>query len=124
MTCRQSESWELALLREARRRARRCRAGVRPGTAEARIKIDTERVVGQVDARLFGNFAEHLGRCIYGGIYDEGSPLADADGFPQGRYRRREGMNVSLLRWPGGNFVSGYHWEDGIGQGEAARAPR
>ena len=46
---------------------------------EARIKIDTERVVGQVDARLFGNFAEHLGRCIYGGIYDEGSPLADAD---------------------------------------------
>src|SRR5260221_5571068 len=48
---------------------------------KARIKIDTERTVGQVDPHLFGNFAEHLGRCIYGGIFEEGSPLSDADGY-------------------------------------------
>ena len=48
---------------------------------KARIKIDIERVAGQVDPHLFGNFAEHLGRCIYGGIFEEGSPLADSDGY-------------------------------------------
>jgi alpha-N-arabinofuranosidase len=85
---------------------------------EARIKIDTERVIGQVDSRLFGNFAEHLGRCIYGGIYDEGSPLADADGFRKDVIDAVKRLDVSLLRWPGGNFVSGYHWEDGIGPRE------
>jgi alpha-N-arabinofuranosidase len=86
--------------------------------SEARIKIDTERVVGQVDPRLFGNFAEHLGRCVYGGIYEEGSPLADAEGFRKDVIEAAKGLGVSLLRWPGGNFVSGYHWEDGIGPRE------
>ena len=51
------------------------------GAPKARIKIDTERTAGEVDANLFGNFAEHLGRCIYGGIFEEGSPLSDADGY-------------------------------------------
>ena len=82
---------------------------------QARIKIDTDRVVGEVDPRLFGNFTEHLGRCIYGGIYDEGSPLSDTDGFRKDVMGAVRDLNVSLLRWPGGNFVSGYHWEDGIG---------
>jgi len=82
---------------------------------QARIKIDTERVVGEVDARLFGNFAEHLGRCVYGGIYDEGSPLADSDGYRKDVMQAAKDLGVSLLRWPGGNFVSGYHWADGIG---------
>jgi len=82
---------------------------------QARIKIDTDRVVGEVDPHLFGNFTEHLGRCIYGGIYDEGNPLSDSDGFRQDVMRAVRDLNVSLLRWPGGNFVSGYHWEDGIG---------
>ncbi|HEY1221012.1 MAG: alpha-L-arabinofuranosidase C-terminal domain-containing protein [Bryobacteraceae bacterium] len=85
---------------------------------QARIKIDTERVIGEVDPHLFGNFAEHLGRCVYGGIYDEGSPLAGADGFRKDVIDAAKGLNVSLLRWPGGNFVSGYHWEDGIGPKE------
>lgn len=82
---------------------------------QARIKIDTERVIGEVDPHLFGNFAEHLGRCIYGGIYEEGSPLADADGFRKDVIAAVKGLNVSLLRWPGGNFASGYHWVDGVG---------
>jgi alpha-N-arabinofuranosidase len=82
---------------------------------QARIKIDTDRIVGEVDPHLFGNFTEHLGRCIYGGIYDEGNPLSDADGFRKDVMEAVRDLNVSLLRWPGGNFVSGYHWEDGIG---------
>jgi alpha-N-arabinofuranosidase len=82
---------------------------------EARIKIDTDRIVGEVHPHLFGNFAEHLGRCIYGGIYEEGSPLADADGYRKDVMEATRGLGVTLLRWPGGNFVSGYNWKDGIG---------
>lgn len=81
----------------------------------ARIKVDTDRVIGVVDPRLFGNFAEHLGRCIYGGIFDEGSPLADSDGYRRDVMEAARGLGVSLLRWPGGNFASGYNWKDGIG---------
>ncbi|MFN0169411.1 MAG: hypothetical protein ACKV22_23560 [Bryobacteraceae bacterium] len=57
---------------------------------QARIKIDIDRVVGEVHPHLFGNFAEHLGRCIYGGIYDEKSPLSDADGFRRDVFVRLE----------------------------------
>ena len=86
---------------------------------QARIKIDTERVIGEVNPHLFGNFAEHLGRCIYGGIYEEGSPLSDADGYRKDVMEATRELGVTLLRWPGGNFVSGYHWKDGIGPREA-----
>lgn len=85
------------------------------GAAEARIKIDVDRTVGEVDPLLFGNFAEHLGRMIYGGIYDEGSPLSDDDGYRLDVLEAVHGLNVSILRWPGGNFCSGYDWKDGIG---------
>jgi alpha-N-arabinofuranosidase len=85
---------------------------------QARIKIDTDRVIGEVDPHIFGNFAEHLGRCIYGGIYEEGSPLSDADGYRKDVMEAIRGLGVSVLRWPGGNFVSGYNWKDGIGPKE------
>lgn len=81
----------------------------------ARIKIDTDRVIGEIDKNLYGNFSEHLGRCIYGGIYDPGSKLSDKQGFRKDVMAAVKGLNVPILRWPGGNFVSGYHWEDGIG---------
>jgi hypothetical protein len=55
--------------------------GLHAQQSTARIKIDTDRIIGEVHPHVFGNFAEHLGRCIYGGIYEEGSPLSDADGF-------------------------------------------
>jgi alpha-L-arabinofuranosidase len=84
----------------------------------ARIKIDTDRVIGEVHPHLFGNFAEHLGRVIYGGIYEEGSPLADKDGYRTDTLKAVQGLGVSILRWPGGNFVSGYNWKDGIGSKE------
>ncbi|HSL23948.1 MAG TPA: alpha-L-arabinofuranosidase C-terminal domain-containing protein [Vicinamibacterales bacterium] len=85
----------------------------------ARIKIDIDRAIGEVHPHLFGNFAEHLGRMIYGGIYEEGSPLSDADGFRRDVLDAVRGLGVSILRWPGGNFVSGYNWKDGIGPKDA-----
>jgi alpha-N-arabinofuranosidase len=68
-----------------------------------------------VSRRVFGGFVEHLGRCIYGGVYDEGSQLSDARGFRQDVLDLFRELRVSVLRWPGGNFVSNYHWQDGIG---------
>lgn len=82
---------------------------------QARIKIDTERVIGEVHPHVFGNFAEHLGRCIYGGMFEEGSPLSDQRGFRKDVMEATKTLGVSILRWPGGNFASGYHWRDGIG---------
>ncbi len=79
-------------------------------TPAARIKIDIDRQIGEVDPLLFGNFAEHLGRMIYGGIYDEGSPLSDADGYRKDVMDAVKRLGVSILRYPGGNFSSGYNW--------------
>ncbi len=84
-------------------------------TPQARIKIDTDRVIGEVHPHLFGNFTEHLGRMIYGGIYEEGSPLSDQDGYRKDVLEVVKQLNVTILRWPGGNFASGYNWKDGIG---------
>ena len=84
----------------------------------AKIKIDPERRVGGLDRRVFGGFIEHLGRCIYGGVFDEGSPLSDERGFRRDVLEAARGLRMPLLRWPGGNFVSGYHWTDGIGPRE------
>ena len=80
-----------------------------------RISIDLDRRIGTVDPRIFGQFIEHLGRCIYGGIYDEGSPLSDARGFRRDVLEAARPLRIPVLRWPGGNFVSGYHWQDGVG---------
>ncbi len=79
------------------------------------IKIDTDRTIGSVDPRLFGSFSEHLGQGIYGGIYDPGSSQSDEEGFRKDVIAHTRDLGISVIRWPGGNFVSGYHWEDGIG---------
>ncbi len=81
----------------------------------ARIKVDIERKIGGIDENLYGNFTEHLGRCIYGGLYEPGSAKADNQGFRTDVLNATKEMGVSLVRWPGGNFASGYHWMDGIG---------
>ncbi len=81
----------------------------------ARIDVLTERPIGSLDRRIFGSFTEHLGRCIYGGVFDEGSPLAGPEGFRTDVLAAVRDLGVSNVRWPGGNFVSGYHWTDGIG---------
>jgi alpha-N-arabinofuranosidase len=80
-----------------------------------RITIDPGRVSGVIDRNIFGGFAEHLGRCIYGGIYEPGSPLADADGFRTDVMEALRRLKMPLIRYPGGNFASGYRWRDGVG---------
>ncbi|WP_243663217.1 hypothetical protein [Rhodothermus marinus] len=82
---------------------------------QARIKIDPDRVIDQVDPLIYGSFVEHLGRCVYGGIYEPGSPLADEDGLRQDVLQAVRELGVTILRYPGGNFVSNYHWLDGVG---------
>src|SRR5881392_51186 len=89
----------------------------------ARIVIDPARRLGTIDRRIFGNFIEHLGRCIYGGVFEEGSPLSDARGFRRDVLDAVRPLRVPILRWPGGNFVSGYHWRDGVGPRDK-RPPR
>jgi alpha-N-arabinofuranosidase len=74
--------------------------------------------IGQVAPALFSSFVEHLGRCVYTGIYEPDHPTADADGFRQDVLELIKGLNVPMVRYPGGNFVSGYNWQDGIGRKE------
>ncbi|MEP6534700.1 MAG: alpha-L-arabinofuranosidase C-terminal domain-containing protein [Bryobacteraceae bacterium] len=97
------------------------RAQQAPG--HARIKIDTERVISDIDPKIYGNFLEHLGRCIDGGVFEEGSKLSDSHGFRKDVFDAAKKLNVGILRWPGGNFSSNYHWKDGIGPRDQ-RPPR
>ena len=90
---------------------------------QARIKIDTERVIGDIDPLIYGNFIEHLGRCIEGGVFDEKSPLSDRNGYRRDVLDAAKKLNVTILRWPGGNFSSNYNWRDGIGPRDQ-RPPR
>jgi alpha-N-arabinofuranosidase len=88
----------------------------------ASLTIDPASRVGPINRRLFGSFVEHLGRCVYDGIYEPGHPTADADGFRADVLDLVRELGVSTVRYPGGNFVSGYRWEDGVGPRE--RRPR
>ena len=83
--------------------------------AVARIYVDSRRTIATLDRNLFGSFLEHLGRAIYEGIYDPGSPLADANGFRKDVMGEVRTLGVPIIRYPGGNFVSGYNWLDGVG---------
>jgi alpha-N-arabinofuranosidase len=80
-----------------------------------RITIDLSRASGDINRHLFGGFAEHLGRCIYGGIFEPGSPLANAAGLRADVLDALRRLNIPVMRYPGGNFVSGYRWRDGVG---------
>lgn len=81
----------------------------------ASIIYDRDFSVGTVDPRIFGSFAEHLGRSIYGGIYEPGHATADANGFRGYVLALVQELGVTVVRYPGGNFVSNYNWEDGVG---------
>jgi alpha-N-arabinofuranosidase len=84
----------------------------------ARIYVDTKRTIAQLDRNLFGSFLEHLGRAIYEGVYDPQSKLADSNGFRKDVLEEIRKLGVPIIRYPGGNFVSGYNWLDGIGPKE------
>ena len=81
----------------------------------SRIYIDTKRVISEISPLLFSGFAEHMGRCIYEGIYEPSSPRADENGLRADVLAALRELNFRAMRYPGGNFVSGYRWEDGIG---------
>jgi alpha-L-arabinofuranosidase len=80
-----------------------------------RAILSTSRHRASLDRRLFGAFLEHLGRAVYTGVYEPGSPLADSNGFRKDVIAEVSGLAVPIMRYPGGNFVSGYHWLDGVG---------
>ncbi len=82
---------------------------------KATIKISKTDVIAPVDPKLFGSFLEHLGRAVYSGIYEPGHPSADDMGFRGDVLSLVRELNVPIVRYPGGNFVSGYCWEDGVG---------
>ena len=77
--------------------------------------LDKDYVIGEVDKRLYGSFVEHMRRVVYNGLYEPGHPLADEQGFRKDVIETVQQANISIMRYPGGNFVSGYHWTDGIG---------
>ncbi len=82
---------------------------------KAQLITDKHFIVSDVDKRIYGSFIEHLGRAVYEGIYQPESPFADEQGFRKDVIDLVKKLNVPVVRYPGGNFVSGYRWEDGIG---------
>ena len=82
---------------------------------KAKVTVVKEFELGKVDDNLFSSFVEHLGRAVYTGIYEPGHPLADEQGFREDVIEMVKDLKVSLVRYPGGNFLSGYNWKDGIG---------
>ncbi|MDP4896190.1 MAG: alpha-N-arabinofuranosidase [Akkermansiaceae bacterium] len=86
--------------------------------SHANIILDADFIVGKPDPRFFGSFVEHLGRCVYGGIYEPGHPTADENGYRMDVMELVRELGVTVIRYPGGNFVSGYKWEDGVGPAE------
>ena len=82
---------------------------------EVTVQLHRDLAIGETDRRLFGAFVEHLGRCVYGGIFEPGHPSADGHGFRQDVLALVRELAPTIVRYPGGNFVSGYNWEDGVG---------
>ncbi len=80
-----------------------------------RLVLDADFAIAPVERRLFGSFVEHMGRCVYTGVFEPGHGTATEEGFRQDVLDLTREMGVSVVRYPGGNFVSGYRWEDGVG---------
>ncbi|MBL7177418.1 MAG: alpha-N-arabinofuranosidase [Desulfobacteraceae bacterium] len=81
----------------------------------AKMIIDRDFQIGEIDDRIYGSFVEHLGRAVYGGIYEPNHPQSDDMGFRQDVIELVKELRIPIVRYPGGNFVSGYNWEDGVG---------
>ncbi len=87
----------------------------------AKIILDKAYTLGKIDPRMYGSFIEHLGRAVYGGIYEPTHPLADEQGFRKDVIESVRALNVPVVRYPGGNFVSGFNWEDSVGENRPKR---
>ncbi len=84
-------------------------------TGAARVRLNGARFRSDLDRHILGSFLEHLGRAVYGGVYEPGSPLADSHGYRKDVLDEVRNLGVPIMRYPGGNFVSGYDWLDGVG---------
>ena len=84
----------------------------------SRLIVDSDFAISDLDRRVFGSFVEHMGRCVYTGIYEPGHPTADENGFRQDVMELTRELGPTIIRYPGGNFMSGYNWEDGVGPKE------
>ncbi|RDL39089.1 Glycoside hydrolase [Venustampulla echinocandica] len=82
------------------------------------INVDVSRRLSKIDPNIYGGFMEHMGRCIYGGIYDPGNPLSDTNGYRTDVLTALRELDIPVIRYPGGNFVATYHWQDGVGPKE------
>ena len=82
---------------------------------KASMILDRDFAIGRIDPRIYGSFIEHLGRAVYGGIYEPGHPTADRNGFREDVIQKVRELGIPIVRYPGGNFVSGFNWEDSIG---------
>lgn len=82
---------------------------------KAEIRVNKHFITGEVDKRIFGSFIEHLGRAVYEGIYEEGHKHSDEQGFRRDTLELVKELQVPIVRYPGGNFVSGFRWEDSVG---------
>ncbi len=72
-------------------------------------------VIGTADKRLFSSFVEQLGRCVYGGLYEKDHPLSDEDGLRSDVIKLVKDLDIPMVRFPGGNYVSNHRWEDSVG---------
>lgn len=81
---------------------------------EAVMSVSRVQKIGEIDRRLYGSFIEHMGRAVYGGIYQPDHPTANDKGFRQDVMELVKELSVPLIRYPGGNFVSGFNWEDSV----------
>lgn len=82
------------------------------------IILDTSQRLSKIDRNIYGGFTEHMGRCIYGGVYDPNNPLSDEHGFRKDVLKALRELQMPVVRYPGGNFCATYHWRDGVGPKE------
>ena len=88
----------------------------------SKLVVNTYNKKSRIDKNIYGNFSEHLGRCIYNGVYvGEDSPIPNDKGMRRDVVAALRDMKLPVLRWPGGCFADEYHWRDGIGRRKAVR---
>lgn len=85
------------------------------GDEATTIWVGKEARLSKINRNIYGGFLEHVGRAIYGGIYDPGNKLSDENGFRKDVIDAMKELKIPVVRYPGGNFCATYHWEDGIG---------
>ena len=87
-----------------------------PTSIQAHVTINTDTTVKTYNPMIFGGFLEHFGKQIYGGVFDPGSPLSDNNVFRTDVIKALKELKAPVIRWPGGCFVDGYHWMNGVGE--------